>query len=158
MSHKIGPWAQVGAWFHAVKLGLFMDRYEKDFQALAAAVRDKVQDHIRNQDLGWAPLSASTVARKGFAEIYVETFTFVESVKAQVSRGGRFSIHLKVAPTGGHGPSGLSMSVLASMLEFGTKKMPARPVWRPVMSEVRGMPEYRSLFVVGSRFSFGGVF
>lgn len=158
MSFLTGPWSQVKSWFQSVKMGLFMGRYASEFEALAEAIKDRIQDHIRNQDLGWAPLSSATIAKKGFAEIYVETFTFVESVNAKVSRKGRFSLKLKVAPEGVHGPSGLSMETLASLLEFGTSKMPGRPLWRPVLKEVPMLPEFQHLKELGAKFSFDGVF
>jgi len=102
-------------------------------------IQNKIQNHIDKQDLGWVPLSPATVRKKGSTQIYVETGEYRNSIKTVVEESGPDSWELIVKPEGTHMSSGLDMQVLGRFLEYGTSKMPARPLWRPVSAEVERM-------------------
>ncbi len=99
---------------------------------------------------GWAPLAPSTVARKGFATILVETGALKASLTEDKAPG---AVYREM-------PDGLEMGTdyrsprqggrwasvaLASFHQFGTRRMPARPVidafdpyvatWAPLLAD-----------------------
>lgn len=132
-----GEWARFQTWVKKVKYRAVGGDYASDVESIAAWIVGAIQGHIDNQDLGWAELQPRTIARKGHATIYLETGEYRNSIKARLQKAGRFSLVLQVSPEGTHSQSGLSMDKLARHLEFGTSKMYARPLWRPVLEELK---------------------
>jgi len=155
MSVFTGGWDRVLDFLRSIRTGAFMDAYEDDFQELAAEIQKKIRKHIQDQDLDWAQLAPRTQARKGHDMAYIETWEFMRKIEADVRRKGRFSVELTVMPAGKHDASGMSMQKLARILEFGWEKIPARPLWRPVMAEVRAMPEFKKLADFTSKIEWG---
>lgn len=106
-------------------------------------VLKKMQDHIENQDLDWLPLSEKTVALKGGdTTIYVETGQLrnglvVRRVKSTVKGS---TIVVGASPWKRH-EGGMLMSDLMIWLEYGTDKIPPRPLIRPTMEEVKPLLE-----------------
>lgn len=103
-------------------------------------VLEKLRDHISSQDLGWSPLSPMTIELKGGSStIYVETGTLYNSlevrrIKSSVSGS---TIIVGASPWMVHAPSGRKMNELMGWLEYGTNKMPPRPLIRPTFEEVQ---------------------
>lgn len=103
-------------------------------------VLDKIQGHIDAQDLGWTNLSEHTVELKGGdATIYVETGELRDSFKVMKVKSSQnnATIVVGIEPNQTHGDSGVKMSDLMVWLEYGTDKMPPRPLIRPVFEEVQ---------------------
>lgn len=128
---------------------------EQALLKLGNAIKQRVREHILAQDLGWVPLSNATIARKGGGVIYFDTGTYIRNIKVTLRKGkhGVGSTTLMVGPYGTHKPSGLPMRTLAAILEYGTSaksggrrvKIPARPLWRPMVKEVQSMSEFDRL-------------
>lgn len=100
-----------------------------------------VKGHIINQDLPWPKLNEHTKNAKNSSDILIDTRLYFESInywwenktiKAGVKRGL-------------HYPSGVEISNVAAMLEFGTSKMPDRPVWGPSLEEIGGKEGLRDI-------------
>lgn len=90
----------------------------------------------------WKPLSSSYVRykkRKGLS-----TKTWKATGKLQASIG--YDINDKVIQVGvdeyGRYPNGLPILKVAVWMEFGTKKMPERPLFRPIINYVRSNISY----------------
>ena len=134
-----GDWNKAGIYFQnlAVKLA---PSFEVQMQEDGEFVLEKIKGHIEHQDLGWVPLSDKTVELKGGSTtIYVETGTLLNSfsvrkVKSKVT-GSTFFIG--ASPWKRHAPSGAKLSDLMIWLEYGTDKIPARPLIRPTYNEVK---------------------
>lgn len=152
MAKFTGDWAKAKVWANRIRAGVFTQDMADDLQQVGDAIARKIEGHIEAQDLDWAELAESTVARKGHARIYEETRAFKGSIKASVERS-RFVAKLTIIAEGQH-PSGMTMQELAQMLEYGTSKMDARPLWRPVFAAIPSDPAFRNLlkFAPGLRF------
>ena len=101
-------------------------------------IRERLVGHIDSQDLGWTPLADSTVILKGSSKIYVETGTLKNNLKVRKisapSMG--YSIFIGANPWTTN-KDGTKLSDLMIWLEYGTSRMPARPLIRPTWDEVK---------------------
>lgn len=104
-------------------------------------VLDKMRSHIDNQDLNWTPLAERTVELKGGDDtIYIETGALqsglvVRRVKSTVKGSTLF---IGASPWKRH-EGGMKMSELLIWLEYGTDKIPPRPLVQPTIEEVEDL-------------------
>ncbi len=127
-----GEWDSVKAWLgRAMRGGLSEDAREKVMKT-ADAIAQEAKNHIANQDMNWAPLLESTVASKGFKDVYIETREFSDSIHAELVEDKRFRTTVFVGPSDKGSRKGISFQELAEKLEYGTSLMVARPLWRPL--------------------------
>lgn len=152
MAKLYGDWVKAKVWANRIRAGVFMEDLAEDLHKVGDSIARKIVGHIDAQDLGWAPLADRTVERKGHSRVYEETLAFKDSIKVHVDRS-LFVAKLRVQAEGTH-PSGISMQELAVMLEYGTSRMVARPLWRPVFEAIPNEPEFSNLlkFAPGLRF------
>lgn len=132
-----GDWNRAGLYLRnlAVKLRpAFEGKLYEDGQL----VLEKMRGHIDNQDLNWTPLSKRTIALKGGSEvIYIETGKLrdgltVRRIKSTVKGSTLF---IGASPWKRHGD--IKMSDLMIWLEYGTDKIPPRPLVQPTIDEVK---------------------
>lgn len=132
-----GDWNRAGLYLRnlAVKLRpAFEGKLYEDGQL----VLEKMRGHIDNQDLNWTPLSERTIALKGGSEvIYIETGKLrngltVRRIKSTVKGSTLF---IGASPWKKHGD--IKMSDLMIWLEYGTDKIPPRPLVQPTVDEVK---------------------
>lgn len=135
-----GDWNRAGLFMKnlAVKLKpAFEARLWEDGQL----VLEKMRGHIDDQDLNWTPLAERTVELKGGdTTIYVETGKLrdgltVRRIKSS-TRGS--TIFVGASPWKRH-EGGMKMSELMIWLEYGTDKIPPRPLVQPTIEEVEGI-------------------
>jgi len=95
--------------------------------------------HIENQDLSWTPLSDVTVMLKGGdTTIYVETgFLKSNLITRKVKTSGGFTFYIGAPKDVVHAPSGVPLDKIMLWLEYGTDKIPARPLFRPTEEEIK---------------------
>lgn len=129
-----GQWDKLRRVFDNLKSGRFIK--EDELERFGNSIEQRLRNHIMAQDLGWVPLKDATVRKKGHATIYIENRDYLKSIKVRVSKKGMLSRTIMVRPEGNH-PSGMSMSEIANVLEYGTSKIRARPLWRPTFKEVQ---------------------
>jgi len=133
-----GDWNKAGLYLQnlAVKLfPAFLAQIDEDGEF----VLEKMRGHIDNQDLGWTPLAQRTIELKGGDDtILVETGTLRNglSVRRIKSSAKGSTIFIGASPWKGHSPSGRKLSELMIWLEYGTNKMPPRPLIQPTIEEV----------------------
>lgn len=133
-----GDWNRAGVHLRnlAVKL---KPAFEAQLYEDGEFVLEKMRDHIDNQDLNWTPLAERTVELKGGDDtIYVETGQLrdglvVRRIKSTVKGS---TIFVGASPWKRH-ESGMKMSDLMIWLEYGTDKIPPRPLVQPTIEEVK---------------------
>ena len=132
-----GDWNRAGLYMRnlAVKL---KPAFEAQLWEDGQMVLEKMRGHIDSQDLSWTPLAERTVELKGGDDtIYVETGALkngltVRRIKSS-ARGS--TIFIGASPWKRH-EGGMKMSELMIWLEYGTDKIPPRPLVRPTIEEV----------------------
>ena len=132
-----GDWNKAGVYLKnlAVKL---KPAFEAQLWEDGQMVLEKMREHIDSQDLSWTPLSERTIELKGGDDtIYVETGALkngltVRRIKSS-ARGS--TIFIGASPWKRH-EGGMKMSDLMVWLEYGTDKIPPRPLVRPTIEEV----------------------
>lgn len=135
-----GDWNKAGLYLRnlAVKL---KPAFEAQLYEDGEFVLEKMRGHIDRQDLSWTPLSERTVELKGGdTTIYVETGQLrdgltVRRIKSSVKGS---TIFIGASPWKRH-KGGMKMSDLMIWLEYGTDKIPPRPLVEPTIEEVRDL-------------------
>lgn len=132
-----GDWNRAGVYLRnlAVKL---KPAFEAQLYEDGEFVLQKMKDHIDNQDLSWTPLAERTIELKGGDDtIYVETGALKDglTVRRIKSTTKGSTIFVGASPWKRH-PSGMKMSDLMIWLEYGTDKIPPRPLVEPTIEEV----------------------
>lgn len=130
---KTGDWSAVESimsrWGHNV-----IPEMQREMEESGELIVERLKAHIAAQDLGWAPLAPSTVAKTG-SQIYVDSGALSNSFESKPISGFG-DITIKIGPEGGH-PSGYSAQTIMQWMEFGNSKQPARPLMRPTWDEMR---------------------
>lgn len=152
----VGDWGRAQAWFTYVRTGQATRGIARDLREVGNKTKEKIQEHIRLQDLNWDKLAEATVRKKKGDKVYFETGAYYNSVKVKVSAPEENGFRLVIAPIGKH-PSGIDMAELAKWLEYGTYDTPSRPLWRPVYLEIQDLPEFQFLTQLSKRFGFHNV-
>ena len=132
-----GDWNRAGVYMRnlAVKL---KPAFEAQLWEDGQFVLEKMKGHIDSQDLDWTPLSDRTIELKGGdTTIYVETGALKNGlVVRRIKSSARGStIFVGASPWKRH-EGGMKMSELMIWLEYGTDKIPPRPLVRPTIEEV----------------------
>lgn len=135
-----GDWNRAGVYLRnlAVKL---KPAFEAQLWEDGQLVLEKMRGHIDNQDLSWTPLAERTVALKGGdTTIYVETGELrngltVRRIKSSTKGSTLF---IGASPWKRH-KGGMKMSELMIWLEYGTDKLPPRPLVQPTIEEVEDL-------------------
>lgn len=148
-----GDWRELGVWLRTAKTKPISAGIKKAFDILGKAVSERLKFHIREQDLPWPSISPNT--RKKSPKILFESGEFMNSIDHRVTTSGRYHIQVDITPRGTHSKAKLPMGLLASYFEYGTSKMPARPLWRPVMNEIPMMPEWKEMLKTSVKLGFG---
>lgn len=132
-----GDWNKAGIYLKTLAVKI-RPAFEAKLMEDGNFVLEKMQGHIDNQDLDWIPLAKRTVELKGGdTTIYIETGQLrnglsVRRVKSSVKGS---TIFIGASPWKSH-HSGAKLSELLIWLEYGTDKIPPRPLVRPTMEEV----------------------
>lgn len=144
-----GDWHRAGITLKNLAVKLYPAFSAKIYED-GEMVLERMKGHIYNQDLNWEPLAESTVALKGGdTTIMIDTGTLVDglTVRRIKSTTKGSTIFVGASPWKTHAPSGMKMSDIMIWLEYGTDKIPPRPLVEPTMEEVahllqRGWKEY----------------
>lgn len=141
------------------KAGLILKNLENNFSPVMRAhlteegnfVLDMIKWHVAAQDLRWTPLAERTIELKGGDDtIYMETGELINGlvVRKIKSKQNVDTIYVGASPWKRHKGSGAKMSDLLLWLEYGTDKIPPRPLMEPVFKEVKPLIEkhWREVF------------
>lgn len=135
-----GDWNRAGVYLKnlAVKL---KPSFEAQLYEDGQLVLEKMKGHIDAQDLNWTPLAERTIALKGGDDtIYVETGQLRDGlvVRRIKSSTKGSTLFIGASPWKRHN-SGMKMSDLMIWLEYGTDKIPPRPLVQPTIEEVEDL-------------------
>ena len=135
---RTGDWARAGATLKMLSTGSIVPAFSAQMREDGELILEKLLEHIELQDLNWTPLSETTIAQKGHDTIYVETGFLRDNLKVRKVRAPKNGLTYFIGADAWtiHKPSGLKFSDLMIYLEYGTEKIPARPLIRPTMQEV----------------------
>lgn len=111
---------------------------------VAAGIANDAVDAIENQTFHWKPLSEKYLKWKKSQGLDERILVATEEYKNSISWGEVGNkVWAGISPGAEHESSGLPMSILARIHEFGTKTIPARPLWRPLLSKyTRKSPQF----------------
>lgn len=97
----------------------------------------KVTGHILKQDLPWEPLSPHTTGRKHHNRIYEDTLTLLANIGV-FGTGNNKYVGIRRGVTYRRKGQKVTAEQVARWMEFGTKRMVARPLWGPSVQEMGG--------------------
>lgn len=133
---KFGDWTRAGVVLQGLSVNVF-PAFRAQILEDGEMIVETLQGHIQAQDLSWAPLSERTVAIKGNDTIYIDTGTLMDSIKVRRIRSVANGLTIFVGPNAWtKSANGNKASDLMIWLEYGTSKMPPRPLIRPTWEEV----------------------
>ena len=148
-----GDWAKLQVWIKQNQSAKSIDDFQKPFEELGKQIATQIQMHIYYQDLKWKPLKTITIAKKGHPTVYFEYGEYYNSITSKVLKNKKSTLDLYIYPAGKHS-SGLEMGELASYLEYGTEHIQARPLWRPVLKEIKFMKKQPIMNLIRDTISF----
>lgn len=132
-----GDWNKAGIYMKNLAVRL-RPAFEGKLYEDGEFVLEKMRGHIDSQDLSWTPLSERTIELKGGdTTIYVETGQLRDglTVRRIKSSTKGSTIFVGASPWKRH-EGGMKMSDLMIWLEYGTDKIPPRPLVQPTLEEV----------------------
>lgn len=134
---KFGDWTRAGVVLQGLSVNL-VPAFKAQLEEDGNLVLKTLIDHIDAQDLPWAPLSERTIQLKGGdSTIYVETGYLKDNLQVRRVKSVANGVTLFIgASAWKRTPEGVKLSDLMIWLEYGTRKMPARPLIRPTWDEV----------------------
>ena len=133
-----GDWNRAGLHLQNLSVKL-RPAFQAQFDEDGKFVLEKMQSHIDKQDLSWTPLAERTIELKGGDDtIMIETGQLrnglsVRRIKSSVKGS---TIFVGASPWKRH-EGGMKLSDLLIWLEYGTDKMPPRPLVEPTIEEVQ---------------------
>lgn len=148
---KVGDWKGVETFFKG--LGIEMKKKITQSQwEICKKLRDTVIAHITAQDLNWQDLSDRTVKLKKQNKdlILIDTEAYISNIKLWKSNGV-VNVGVKKGTTYKRTNGSVSLERVAIWLEYGTSKMPARPLWNPSFEELGGKEGMRD-YVIDAMF------
>jgi HK97 gp10 family phage protein len=139
---KTGDWQKAGMVLRAVSENLSPEM-KKELRNSAEEINAKLISHIEAQDLDWTPLTEETIRIKhGNDTIYVDTGYLKGNLGVRMVKSSNNSMTIFAgASAWKRTPKGAKFSDLMMWLEYGTAKMPPRPLIRPTFEEMKPVLE-----------------
>lgn len=146
---KFGEWTKAGIILQGMSVRL-LPAFQAQLREDGEFILNTLRGHIDAQDLPWTPLSERTVEMKhGDETIYVETGFLIDNLQVRKVKSSKDNMTLFIgASPWKHTKEGLKLSDLMIWLEYGTDKIPPRPLIRPTWEEVEPILKnnWRELF------------
>lgn len=136
---KFGDWTKAGEILQVLSTGSIVPAFEAQIKEDGELILRTIKEHIEKQDLNWTPLSQHTIELKnGDETIYVETGFLRDNLKVRKVKSPKNGLTYFIGADAWttHKPSGLKFSDLMIYLEYGTSRIPPRPLIRPTMIEL----------------------
>lgn len=118
--------------------------YLRSQSSIADKLLRIVRRHLVNQDLSWEPLSLGTIDKKRHDLILIDTETYLNSIDRFQSG---YNIFVGVKKGIMEPKTGMEVSRIAALHEFGTELIPARPLWEPSINELGGKSGIKEQFL-----------
>ena len=134
---KYGDWAKAGIVLQGLSKN-FTPAFQAQLKEDGELILSELRGHIDKQDLNWVPLSEHTIELKGGSDtVYVETGFLYNNLKVRKVRAPKNGVTFFIgADAWTTTPSGEKFSDLMIWLEYGTDKIPPRPLIRPTWEEI----------------------
>ena len=134
---KFGDWTRAGIVLQGLSVNL-VPAFKAQLEEDGNLILKTLVDHIDAQDLPWTPLSERTIELKGGdSTIYVETGFLRDNLQVRRVKSVANGMTLFIgASAWKRTPEGVKLSDLMIWLEYGTDKVPPRPLIRPTWDEV----------------------
>lgn len=134
---KFGDWTRAGVVLQGLSVNLF-PAFKAQLEEDGELILETLLDHIDAQDLPWTPLSERTIELKGGdTTVYVETGYLRNNLEVRRVKSVANGITLFIgASAWKRTPEGVKLSDLMIWLEYGTDKIPPRPLIRPTWDEI----------------------
>ncbi len=137
-----GDWKKAGVYLKSLSVKLY-PAFAAQIDEDGKMVLEVLKGHIDSQDLNWTPLKERTIVLKGGDDtIYVDTGQLkdgltVRRIKSKIKGS---TIFIGASPWKRH-KKGMKMSDLMIWMEYGTDKLPPRPLVQPTYDEVKDIIE-----------------
>lgn len=128
MSKMTGDWTKLRAKLNDISKGKVKDDMEEQLQDSANDLKEAMQQYIRGQEGDWQPLAQATVDKKHDDTILIETGEMVDSIEVTPQGEDQYVISA----------TGQRNQEILKYHEYGTSRMVARPVVRPVFEKEKG--------------------
>lgn len=128
MSKMTGDWTKLRAKLNDISKGKVKDDMEEQLQDSANDLKEAMQQYIRGQEGDWQPLAQATVDKKQDDTILIETGEMVDSIEVTPQGEDQYVISA----------TGQRNQEILKYHEYGTSRMVARPVVRPVFEKEKG--------------------
>lgn len=134
----IGDWNGAIKFFSRMGIEIKKKAVEAQWQSVKK-LKQIVIGHLLAQDLNWGKLAPSTVKNKRENKGYVliDTETYLNAIKVW-KVGNTSFIGVKKGTMYKRKTGNVNLERVAIWLEYGTRKMPARPLWGPSIDEMGG--------------------
>lgn len=100
--------------------------------SIGLRLQKAIKDKIKEGDPSWAPLSAEWAAEKGHSKPWYHTTRLEKAIEYEINDAG---VRVGVLKHETYPETGSTVAVVGASLEYGTSKIPARPLFRPVFEE-----------------------
>lgn len=131
MSKMTGDWTKLQAKLNDISKGKIKDDMEEQLQDSANDLKEAMQQYIRGQEGNWQPLAQATIDKKHDDTILIETGEMVDSIEVTSQGEDQYVISA----------TGQRNQEILKYHEYGTSRMVARPVVRPVFEKEKGNVE-----------------
>lgn len=128
MSKMTGDWTKLQAKLNDISKGKVKDDMEEQLQDSANDLKEAMQQYIKGQEGNWQPLAQATIDKKHDDTILIETGEMVDSIKVTPQGEDQYVISA----------TGQRNQEILKYHEYGTSRMVARPVVRPVFEKEKG--------------------
>lgn len=128
MSKMTGDWTKLQAKLNDISKGKIKDDMEEQLQDSANDLKEAMQQYIRGQEGNWQPLAQATIDKKQDDTILIETGEMVDSIEVTPQGEDQYVISA----------TGQRNQEILKYHEYGTSRMVARPVVRPVFEKEKG--------------------
>lgn len=128
MSKMTGDWTKLKAKLNDISKGKVKDDMEEQLQDSANDLKEAMQQYIRGQEGNWQPLAQATIDKKHDDTILIETGEMVDSIEVTPQGEDQYVISA----------TGQRNQEILKYHEYGTSRMVARPVVRPVFEREKG--------------------
>ena len=100
--------------------------------SIGLRLQKAIKDRIKEGDSSWAPLSAEWAAVKGHGKPWYHTTRLEKAIEYEINDAG---VRVGVLKHETYPETGSTVAIVGASLEYGTSKIPARPLFRPVFEE-----------------------
>ena len=126
--HRTGNWLGVGRKISVMKRGSQVEIF-KDGRKAAAKAAELIREKIKAEEYDFEPLAPSTIMRKELmgldSRILIETMVMVDAIKSGVEKSTKMRYRYSIGPK----KEDERNRLLLFFHEYGTRNMPARPVF-----------------------------